>query len=264
MSDFDLKKLQHAELDILLEIDRICKKHGIEYSLNSGTLLGAVRHNGFIPWDDDIDITMPFDDYKKFCRVCKKEMHEPYFLQNHNTDNYHMWFAKVRKSGTLCLELGFENRKMHQGVWVDIFPLIGVRDDEKWVRRINRTVTPFRILMKKKMEDLPWKDRSLSSKLISVIPLPIVRLIVNAGYSLCFKDFRRFDKCFYLLQTKTIYPRFKSEWFISTCNVEFEGHMLPAPAGWHEYLTSVYGDYMTPPPPEKRNGGFHVISEVRL
>ena len=264
MADFDLRKLQLIELDILLEIDRICKKHGIEYFLIAGTLLGAVRHKGFIPWDDDIDIAMPIDDYKKFCRVCKKEMHEPYFLQNHNTDNYHIWYAKVRKSGTVFMEQGFENRKMHQGVWVDIFPIIGVRDDEKWLRRINRTVTPFRILMKKKMEALPWKERSLISKLISLFPLPVVRLIVNAGYSLCFKDFRQFEKCFCIIETRTIVPSFKSEWFLSACDVEFEGHMLPAPVGWHDFLTTRYGDYMTPPPPDERKGGLHVITRVEI
>ena len=80
MGDVDLRKLQLTELDILLEIDRICKKHDIRYFLDAGTLLGAVRHKGFIPWDDDIDILMPLSEYKRFCRAAKKEMREPYFL----------------------------------------------------------------------------------------------------------------------------------------------------------------------------------------
>lgn len=93
-----MTNVQHIELEILKKIDEVCKKHNINYWLDSGTLLGAVRHQGFIPWDDDIDIGMLREDYEKFLKVAQKDLGDDYFLQTRSTDkNYPLVFAKVRK-----------------------------------------------------------------------------------------------------------------------------------------------------------------------
>ena len=264
MGDVDLRKLQLTELDILLEIDRICKKHDIRYFLDAGTLLGAVRHKGFIPWDDDIDILMPLSEYKRFCRAAKKEMREPYFLQNFNTDRTHRWFSKVRKSGTTFIEKGYERQNMHQGVWVDVFPLIGVPEDEKKRSELIRRARGTQKILKKRMETLPWRELSVYSKLLHCIPLGLVRLWVTLVYAVVFREYSEYPCCDALWGSKTFVPRFRREWFAETCEVEFEGHMLPAMKAWDAYLTKVYGDYMTPPPPEKRGGGCHEVAIVDL
>ena len=119
----ELRKLQLTEIEVLDEIVRICKKHKLQYFLLAGTCLGAVRHSGFIPWDDDIDIGMPREDYEKFLNIALDELDEKYFLQYYKTDeNYYLGFAKVRKNNTSFITKGFEKKKGHQGFFVDIFP----------------------------------------------------------------------------------------------------------------------------------------------
>ena len=101
----NLKKIQQIELDILLEVDRICKKHEIEYFLDFGTLLGAVRHSGFIPWDDDIDIGMTRDNYEKFLKIASSELKKDYFLQNVYTERETPFlYSKIRKNGKFTME----------------------------------------------------------------------------------------------------------------------------------------------------------------
>ena len=132
MKKNELERLQKEEIDILNEIVRICDKNNIPYFLAAGTLLGAVRHSGFIPWDDDIDLFMLRDDYNKFIKCAINEINDNYFLQCHDTDKYYYSsFIKVRKNNTLMIEEENENRKIHRGIWVDIFPLDYVKDDSK-------------------------------------------------------------------------------------------------------------------------------------
>ena len=148
MSSYNIKDLQNVELEILLEVDRICKKHGVKYFLVSGTLLGAVRHKGFIPWDDDIDICMPVSDYRKFCKIAQEELGENFFFQSYETDFYDRWFAKIRKNNTTCIEKVYENSRLHQGVWIDIFPLIGVKNNEEWLKKTTKKARFAKKLLK--------------------------------------------------------------------------------------------------------------------
>lgn len=260
-----LRELQNVELEILLDVDRVCKENNIEYFLVAGTLLGAVRHKGFIPWDDDIDICMPIKDYKKFCKIAPHKLKKEYFLQCSNTDFTEMWFAKVRKNNTTCIESGEEKKRKHQGVWIDIFPLIGVKNDKMWLDKATQKATLAKTLLKKRYSSFgSFKDLPLKKKILKMIPLKIVRMIANAIFNSVFKDHRKFEYCYYLWGSPRIKSTFKSYLFDELSCVEFEGHNLPAPKRWDEYLQVEYGDYMTPPPPENRNGGSHTISIVDL
>ena len=118
-----LRKAQLIMLDELIEVDRICKKYNISYWLDSGTLLGAVRHKGFIPWDDDIDICMLQEDYEKFFSIAKKELNDKYFLQVKETDEMTTSpYMKVRHRDSILIEENFtEKEKFHQGIFLDIF-----------------------------------------------------------------------------------------------------------------------------------------------
>lgn len=121
------RKMQLVQLEMLNVVDDICRKYNIVYYLSCGSLLGAVRNQGFIPWDDDIDVSMPYDSYLRFLSVAQNELGEKYFLQTEDTDPcWHRAYATIRKNNTTMLR----NRKWraHQGIWLDIFPIAGVRN----------------------------------------------------------------------------------------------------------------------------------------
>lgn len=118
-----LRKVQLVQLEILIEVDRACKENGIRYWLDSGTLLGAVRHKGFIPWDDDLDIAMQRADYDRFLELAPSILGENYFLQHWNNDpGYPLPWAKVRKKGTIYTEYQFQNLNSYNGIYIDVFP----------------------------------------------------------------------------------------------------------------------------------------------
>ena len=130
--NIDIKEIQNQQLMILKELDRICQKHNIKYHLMGGTLLGSIRHKGFIPWDDDIDVSMIRADYEMFLDVCGRELNSGYFLQTNKTDkNYIMQFAKLRKNHTLFIEKSMNDLDIHHGIYIDIFPLDNILPDTK-------------------------------------------------------------------------------------------------------------------------------------
>ena len=124
-----LRRLQLTELEILVEVDRVCRENNIKYCLGCGTLLGAIRHNGFIPWDDDVDVWMLRKDYERFCAVGVKALDDKYFFQNWFTDPYfNSAYGKIRKKGTRYVRVGQEKMKYKDGIYIDILPLDNLPD----------------------------------------------------------------------------------------------------------------------------------------
>ena len=148
MDDTLLKQIQQTELEIASEIFRICRKHQLRCSLVGGSAIGAVRHHGFIPWDDDIDLAMPRKDYERFSSLCKEELSENYFLQDFDTEeNCAYIFAKVRKNDTYMPEEYSKHIKMHQGIWVDVFIYDNVSDNPKIRKREINQLALYRNLL---------------------------------------------------------------------------------------------------------------------
>ena len=126
-----LRQLQLIQLEMLVEVDRICRKCEIKYNIIAGTLLGAVRHGGYIPWDDDADVALLRPEYEKFRKACKTELDRSrfYFQDHRNTKGYRWGYGKLRRKHTLFLREYQEDMPYKQGVFIDIFPLDGVPDN---------------------------------------------------------------------------------------------------------------------------------------
>jgi lipopolysaccharide cholinephosphotransferase len=123
----DLERLQRHQLQVALHVRNLCERHGIRYFLVAGTLLGAVRHQGFIPWDDDLDIGMLREDYDRFIELAQNELPEDYFVQTYMSDPFMpLPYAKIRVNGTVLREVASRDCQWHSGIFIDIFPFDGV------------------------------------------------------------------------------------------------------------------------------------------
>ncbi|MBQ7230958.1 MAG: LicD family protein [Oscillospiraceae bacterium] len=250
-----LQELKRVELDILARFIQVCQQLDLRYYILQGTLLGAVRHQGFIPWDDDIDVGMPRADYEIFLREGQKLLGEPYFVQTFLTDPpFTANFAKIRNSNTTFVETSLRGRVMNHGVYMDIFPLDFYPDDprtEKNLRRKNwflngRITATFYF-----SEKLPLKSRV--KHIACTILHPSVEKALQARDAL-FRSVtagsRIANHCS-PWRSREIVP---AEWYGEGCELEFEGLKVRAPKEYDKWLTQVYGDYMQLPPPEKRKG----------
>ena len=252
-----LEKLQNTQIEILKEIVRICEKHELKYFLIYGTLLGAIRHNGFIPWDDDLDIGMPRGDYKKFLEIAKAELSDSYFLQNMETQkDYWLTFSKVRKNNTIFEEEAVVNMPdyIHKGIFVDVFPLDYVEKKEGTLVHIQFVLSKAIIetlyykagVYKKSSLRYPVIDFVLgmfSKKTLGKIQTKIATL-QKRKKATCFADFnspRAYEKA--------IYP---IEYFMPPQGHEFAGETFQVPNTYDTYLRMVYGDYMQLPKEEDR------------
>lgn len=260
----DLRKLQLIELEMLLEVDRICRENNIQYLLSSGTVLGAVRHKGFIPWDDDLDVRMMRKEYEKFCKVCETQLDiSKFFLQNDRTDKEYRWgYAKIRRKGTEYLRAGQEAIKCFSGVSIDIFVIDNVPDNLffRYLHYIVRRacIKTLWSVIGVSEEPNPLK-RFLYRGLCHVnkrIPLGIMEYMASTfnkkktKYICCTSFFRKdnFNKNKKgLNQGITI-----AAWFEECVEVEFEGFLFYACKEYDKYLSDKYGDYWSLPPDEKR------------
>lgn len=247
----ELERLKNIELNMLKSFVAICEKHGLRYYALGGTLLGAVRHNGFIPWDDDIDVGMPRKDYNEFLRVAQAELPSGLFLQNGKTDpDFPLNFSKIRNSNTTFIESAMKNININHGVYIDIFPLDGYKNSV--FRKIKRKILGGKIGM-------VYGDRPKQT---------FTRKIKNVIINTFCKDYRsardRLDKMYakYDFDKSKTTANYCGAWgnkeivpqsvFGKGTVLNFEDLKLSAPEKYGEYLTSLYGDYMTPPPVEKR------------
>lgn len=250
-----LRKVQLVQLEIANEIKRVCEKNNIKFFLDSGSLLGAVRHKGFIPWDDDLDIGMLRDDYEHFCRIADRELDSKYVLQTWVTDDdFPLPFAKVRKRGTVYLE-----KRSHplseNGFFVDILPydFAPNSNDERQALRKKQGKIFECLLMKSKWT--PWVIKGKTNWKVRLYYLKSQLISILKDRNALIKEYMditlgvRKSGFLYLQTGKRYYP---VKLFENTVYVPFENTQMPIIEGHHEWLTIAYGDYMTPPPEDER------------
>lgn len=254
MAENEKRKLQNLILLIAKEIVRICNKYDITYYLDSGTQLGAVRHNGFIPWDDDFDIAMKRLDYERFLNICEKELDKTkFFLQTEWTEkNYCFTFAKIQLLGTEIIEDFSKEVDIHHGIFVDIFPYDNLPDNskqQKWFLYKNYILKNLlwvkcgygTSIHKRKIGYCVFK---LLSRLFSIEDLKIKR------YKLIVQNNKNNTKlCF-----TSDYPKIKLQnaWFNEFSWYKFETEKFRGFKRYDSYLKTLYGEYMQLPPIEKR------------
>lgn len=268
LSPEELRRMQMLMLDMLVEFDRVCRKHDISYVIVSGTLLGAVRHKGFIPWDDDADVAMLREDYERFKKVRSELNPEICWFQDHDTEPEYCWgYGKLRRTGTTYVRAGQEHLKFETGVFVDVFPM-----DDIPLTTPGQMLQDFYCFCLRKIlysevgryvSKGGWK---LLYSALSCIPISFVfrrlskmtaksrndspNLVRVLTFTAMGKLYRQ-DSIYGKSALKWRYGMPK-EWFKERTEYEFEGKKLYGPKDSHAFLTHNYGDYMTPPPEKKR------------
>ena len=248
------REIQTRELAILLQVSDFCESCGMRYYLAGGTLLGAVRHHGFIPWDDDIDICMPRPDYERFVKTFRMDSGN-FIVASDLLGNWSAPFAKVLDTETE-VESQFHEDEKH--LWVDIFPVDGLPQDIESVRMIYRKVSFLRRVYGLGHARL-GEGRKVVYKYLKYILKPLVRMYGVEKLSRKIEAIAQrypYETADYVgAVTWGLYGvgerMLKSE-YEKAVPVTFEGYEFPAMSCWDSYLTGIYGDYMTPPPPEKR------------
>lgn len=265
LDDNMLRQVQMIQLEMLVEVDRICKKCGIRYNIIAGTLLGAVRHGGYIPWDDDADVALLRPEYEKFRLACKTELDKTRFIfQDHrNTRGYRWGYGKLRRKNTLFLREYQEHMPYMQGIFIDVFPLDGVPD-----HYILRSLKNFECFCVRKIlwskvgkiaEGNFWKRQFY--KLLDKIP---EKSVLHYYHGMIYNANRKRTRMVRILMFPTPNDEYGyyRNWYENSVDTEFEGEVFQGIKDYDSYLSFKFGDYMELPPVEKRK--VHPVSRLEI
>ena len=268
-----MKKVWAIELDLLNEFQRVCKKYNLSYYSDSGTTIGAIRHQGFVPWDDDIDIVMMRSDYEKLRSVAATEFKHPYFFQVEDTDpgsaRGHIQLRNSETTGILKHEFK-RNYKFNQGIFIDIFPLDAIPDDEQLFKKqiedsedLKEKMFQMRFLVE---EYFLFKRWNFVAKIINKIKYNRYHDLKKhpKGYNHFFQKYDQVISQYNGVNTKRIanlsitpYKEFRLRWredYSSALIKPFEFMNIPVPNGYDRILTKVYGDWKKPIPSPSGHG----------
>ena len=255
LSESDLRRLQLVQLELLEELDRVCRKHGIRYLMDGGTMIGAVRHKGFIPWDDDIDVAMLREDYEKFKTVTWDLNSDLYFFQDHTTDSRYRWgYGKLRKKGTSFIRKGQEHIKCQDGVFIDIFPFDDIPDSRFMQKMQDIYLFCLRKILWAEVGKIVCRGVwGCWYWLLSKIPYKWVLARVDAIAMKSKNDSPRRARIL-------MFPAFSKNGeygldkriLLEVEDFEFEGKKFLGYKNYDERLSAEYGDYMKLPPEVER------------
>ena len=245
-----LSKIHNIHLEMLKLIDFICRENNINYCLAFGSALGAVRHNGAIPWDDDADIVMEYEQYKKFASVCDKYFKDDYFLQDSKTEKEIPYvFSKLRKNGTRVIDKTTIGLNINEGIWIDIFLLVNACKSSFGIKIQNTFVQLYQSLKcrYRYINDKVNYRVNIIKKIIYSLPNPIYKLLENCVFYVVRNIGSKKSTNYYNLSNDnldiSIVPK---TWFDNTLYMKYEDTELLIPEDWDAYLTFLYGDYMKP------------------
>ena len=257
MSSTALQRHQQVLLELLTEFDRICRSHDIGYVLFAGSALGAVRHQGFIPWDDDLDVLMFRKDYERLLREGDSVLNkERFFLQKEVSEHWPMFFSKLRLNGTTCLEKYHpKDENTHQGVYIDIFPCDHCRKTELG-RRLQ--FLSSKVVIAKALDQRGYDTDSKAKRLFMAacrwLPMkPFLRLAKSG------KENSSHVHGFLAAAHGYHQSLFMRKWFEGEAYGTFEGGSYPIPGDYDALLKDLYGDYMSLPPEEERTTKQHAL-----
>lgn len=269
----NLRQIQLIELDIMKQVLQTCERHNLTYYILGGTLLGAVRHKGFIPWDDDIDIGLPRPDYERFLEYAKNELEMPYQLHtiSQNSGVYCYYYARVEnKEVKLVRKAAIKEAVIP--AWIDVFPLDGVPNDpqkrKKWLKRVGSCQTIFR------RSQLSYLGNNRSPSIKNAVKKAFVKLRLDKLISTRWAWKRldtvlkenEYNECDMLINAcgywgvKEMFPK---SVYGSGKLYPFEDLMLNGPEDYDTVLKQMYGDYMTPPPEDQREHHYIEIVQTK-
>lgn len=252
-----LKEHQAVLLGLLKEFDSVCKRNNIEYILFAGSALGAVRHKGFIPWDDDLDIALLRKDYDKLMSLELSQWGKEFFLQKEFSDHWPLHFSKLRKNNTTCLEKYHpKDNEIHQGIYIDVFPIDNASNN-KFIRKLQ--FYSSRIVIAKTKFAQGYDTNSIIKKLVMfgcrILPLKPFHKLATMKNNHNTKNVHSFFGGS-INYRKGVFPKY---WFEKKISVPFEDMKVPITEYFDDMLTQQYGDYMTLPSEEERKCKVHAI-----
>lgn len=256
-----VREVQDKILEVMKFIDAVCRKNGIVYYIMGGTALGAIRHGGFIPWDDDLDIFMTPAEYTKFKVAMKKESNPKFILQEWRTVERYLEYAKVRMNRTTFIEANFKDRKdLHQGIYVDIMILHKVPESnfiQKLVYYESKFVTLYALSQRN------WKPKNKGQAIVlNMLKVLPCHLIAKLCYHRIYKyDDRKdnFKYCYWITPAKFHSGLFDKSFFEQPVDIPFEDTVLYGSKHIKEYLEYRYGNYMKLPSKEQQQAAVHAM-----
>lgn len=275
--DESLSRVQQAELEILKDFVALCEKNNITYFGIAGTGIGAIRHGGFIPWDDDIDVAMPREDYNRFVEIAKSEYMDRYYIMNgEEYENYPLLTTRWMMRGTRFVEETFKKIDCPLGIFLDIYPLDKIPDDDKLFRKQARQAFFYSKLLILRSIPFPILGfKGIRAKIVHAIcglvhiGLRVCRISKRKLYLKCVEISTKYNyletskRIDFLCDTSAYINIHNTEGMFPLEKIKFENIMLNFPGNIRENLTQAYGDYMQLPPVEKRKNHYPYILEFK-
>lgn len=237
------RQIQLMEIDMLVEMDRICRENNLRYYLAYGTVLGAVRHKGFIPWDTDIDIITDMNNYERLCDAIYEKISDKYVLISIKTDKTY---------DSLKARIGLAN-ELHNDMHIDIYPIAGAPKSKLGRKLFSKlSYMTYRSFFVKKVRPNINYEHDLKKKIFAYIAKGLLICIPSRFFIWIFNKLSSafpiedFDMVCNICGTYGYKELIPKSYLAEPVYMEFEGHELPVPKEWHKYLTHMYGDYMTP------------------
>lgn len=257
MKAIGLDELKTLQLDLLQAVDSFCEENGIKYSMSCGTMLGAVRHHGYIPWDDDIDICLLREDYNKLVNLFPKELNDRYvFVSLERDSHWNRAYGKIYDSRTLFYEISKSKDKKPLGINIDVFPIDNVPEDEnQWVR-YNQKRLSLQHLYSIKYIELKKREwyKNITLIILKGLLLPFSKRVLAKLLDKWGQKYNNIDssKVFECSQGLHLKHSFNKSIFNNRNKYPFEDRFFMGFANYDDYLKNAYGDYMKLPPVEKQ------------